>query len=63
MYNVECNHNQEHEQSIKNIQEDFMLQKVAIVSHCILNELKYRPDHNEQVSRIEYMEMLAPGAV
>jgi hypothetical protein len=63
MYDIEYSHNQEHEQSIKNIEEDFMSQKVAIVSRCVLNEPKYRPDQNEQVSRIEYMEMLAPGAV
>ena len=63
MDEIEYNHNTQHQDSVKNVNEDFMIEEIAIVPLDIFDNSEGRPNEDEDTSTIQSEHMLLPRDV
>ena len=62
MDNVDQDHDCEHQQRIKDVQVDLVLNQAAVIALNVLDNSKYRSHEYKNASRIESNEVLVPRA-
>jgi hypothetical protein len=60
MINIKQHHRQKHQHCIKNIQENFMVQQIPILTHNILNDSEDGSDHDHEAGAVEDIEVALP---
>lgn len=61
VHNIEQYHDCEHQDRIKDVQEDLVPQQIPVVAHEILNHPEDRPHEDQHAHAHEHPEMLTPG--
>lgn len=60
MNDIEDYHGDKDQQCIENVQVDFMMQKIPIISLNIFSQSKDRANHDQEAHRIENIEVFPP---
>jgi hypothetical protein len=63
MHDIKDGHRDEHQESIKNIYVDLVVQEVSVISLKIFSQSKNGANHDQEARQIKHMQMFAPGDV
>lgn len=63
MHPVECDHNQQHKSSIKNVEIEFVAEEVTCIALDKFNDTEDTSDHDERASYVEIVKVTLPRKI